>query len=63
MKSKRVINAEFPCIGTQVPDNHAKNLLVFFSTMASAPVPNVTSNKYIILSQGTCSIHDNKCNR
>jgi len=30
--------------------------------MASALVVNITSNKYIILSKGTCAIHENKYN-
>jgi len=31
LKSKRVINAKSPCIGTQLPDNNAKNLLTLFA--------------------------------
>jgi len=30
--------------------------------MASALIAHVASNKYIVLSQGTCAIHDNKYN-
>jgi len=30
--------------------------------MTSASVVNLASNKYIILFQGTCAIHDNKYN-
>jgi len=36
MKSKRVINAKLPYIGTQVPDNGTKDLLAFFSTMMAS---------------------------
>jgi len=59
MKSKKVINAKSPCIGAQVPSNDTKNSLAFLCLMTSALVSHVGSNKYIILSQGTCAIRDN----
>jgi len=62
MKSKRVINEKLSCIGTQVPGNGAKNLLAFFAFNGNAPITHVASHKYIVLSQGTCGIHDNKYN-
>jgi len=63
MNSKRVINVKIPCNGIEVSHNRAKNLLAFLVMMASVPVAHVASNKYIILSQGTSTIHDKKCNR
>ena len=37
-------------------------VLAFFAMMASVTIAHVASNKYIVLSQGTCAIHDNNCN-
>ena len=37
-----------------------RHLLVILAMMASALVTNITSNKYIVISQRTCAIHDEK---
>jgi len=37
-------------------------MLAFFATMANALVAYVVSNKYIVISQGTCAIHNNNYN-
>jgi len=43
--------------------NKWPNVSMFFFTMiASVLVTNVVTNKYIILSQETCEVHDNKYN-
>jgi len=45
-----------------VPGNDTKNLLPLFAMLSSAPITNVGSNKYIVLSHETYAIHNNKYN-
>jgi len=37
-------------------------MLAFFAMTASVPLAHAVSIKYIVISQGTCTIHDNNSN-